>query len=69
MKLTAKKDFTSNGSYYFANDEIDIKELGTIEVIRRLNEKGFIKPLTLKELIEIEKELKQETRKIKKEVE
>ena len=50
MKLIANKDFTLNGSYYFENDEISPEEIGTIKDISRLNENGFIKPLTLKEL-------------------
>ena len=49
MKLIANKDFTLNGSYYFENDEIAPEEIGTIKDISRLNENGFIKPLSLKE--------------------
>ena len=51
MKLIVNKDFTLNGSYYFENDEIAPEEIGTIKDISRLNENGFIKPLSLKELI------------------
>ena len=68
MKLIANKDFTLNGSYYFENDEIAPEEIGTIQDIARLNENGFIKPLSLKELVKLEQELKQ-NRKINKEEE
>lgn len=59
MKLIAQKDFTIDNEFYFVNDEVKIKDYKTIV---RLNEKGFIKPLTLKELVQIKKEL--ETPKI-----
>lgn len=68
MKLIANKDFTLNGSYYFENDEIESEKIGTIKDISRLNENGFIKPLSLKELVKLEQELKQ-TKKINKEEE
>ena len=48
------KDFTYESRYYFKNDIIEPKE-DNIEMIKDLNEKGFIEPLTLKELFEIEK--------------
>lgn len=67
MKLIANKDFTLNGSYYFENDEIEPEKIGTKD-ISRLNEKGFIKPLSLKELIKLESEMKQ-PKKINKEEE
>lgn len=59
MKLTIQRDFVLNGVYYFENDEIEPNKIGTIKDISRLNENGFIKPLSLKELIQLEKELKQ----------
>ena len=68
MKLIANKDFTLNGSYYFENDEIAPEKIGTIRDISRLNENGFIKPISLKELLQLEKELKQPN-KINKEEE
>lgn len=68
MKLIVNKDFTLNGSYYFENDEITPEEIGTIKDISRLNENGFIKPLSLKELIKLESEMKQ-PKKINKEEE
>lgn len=68
MKLTIQRDFILNGVYYFENDEIEPEEIGTIEDIARLNENGFIKPLSLKELIKLESEMKQ-PKKINKEEE
>ena len=68
MKLTIQRDFVLNGVYYFENDEIEPNKIGTIKDISRLNENGFIKPLSLKELIKLESEMKQ-PKKIKKEEE
>lgn len=68
MKLTIQRDFILNGVYYFENDEIEPNKIGTIKDISRLNENGFIKPLSLKELLQLEKELKQPN-KINKEEE
>ena len=68
MKLVVQRDFVLNGEYYFKNDEIEPNKIGTIKDISRLNENGFIKPLSLKELLQLEKELKQPN-KINKEEE
>ena len=68
MKLIIQRDFVLNGVYYFENDEIEPNKIGTIKDISRLNENGFIKPLSLKELLQLEKELKQPN-KINKEEE
>lgn len=68
MKLTIQRDFILNGEYYFKNDEIEPNKIGTIKDISRLNENGFIKPLSLKELIKLESEMKQ-PKKIDKEEE
>ena len=68
MKLVVQRDFVLNGEYYFKNDEIEPNKIGTIQDISRLNENGFIKPLSLKELLQLEKELKQ-PKKINKEEE
>lgn len=68
MKLVIQRDFVLNGEYYFKNDEIEPDKIGTIKDIARLNEKGFIKPLSLKELIKLESEMKQ-PKKINKEEE
>ena len=68
MKLIIQRDFVLNGEYYFKNDEIEPNKIGTIQDISRLNENGFIKPLSLKELIKLESEMKQ-LKKINKEEE
>ena len=68
MKLIIQRDFVLNGVYYFENDEIEPEKIGTIQDISRLNENGFIKPLSLKELIKLESEMKQ-LKKINKEEE
>ena len=68
MKLVVQRDFILNGEYYFKNDEIEPNKIGTIQDISRLNENGFIKPLSLKELIKLESEMKQ-LKKINKEEE
>lgn len=52
--IKAKKDFTLNGVEYFVGDEV---ELDNISDIIRLNEKGFIIPLSRKEISLIKKEL------------
>ena len=67
MKLTIQRDFVLNGVYYFENDEIEPEKIGTIQDISRLNENGFIKPLSLKELVKLEQELKQNKKTNKEE--
>ena len=54
-KLIAKKDFTLNGVPYIMGDEVKVKDIAEI---RKLNEKGFIEPLNFKELVILERELK-----------
>ena len=46
-KLIAKKDFIVDGIAFIKGDEVNIKDIVTI---RKLNEKGFIEPLTLKQI-------------------
>lgn len=53
-KVIAKIDFTSNIGDYIAGDEITGL---SYEQIVRLNEKGFIEPLTYKDLVLIKREL------------
>jgi hypothetical protein len=65
-KLIAKKDFIIDGNTYIVGDEIKIKD---ISIIKKLNEKGFIEPLNFKELVIIERELKNPTKFYKKEEE
>lgn len=56
-KIVAKIDFSFNGIKYIAGDEIETKD---INLIRKLNEKGFIEPLDYKDLVIIERELTKE---------
>ena len=65
-KLIAKKDFIVDGIAFIKGDEVNIKDIVTI---RKLNEKGFIEPLNFKELVIIERELKNPTKSYKKEEE
>ena len=56
MKIIAKIDFSSNIGNFVAGDEI--KGL-TYEQVVKLNEKGFIEPLDFKDLVQLERELKE----------
>lgn len=56
-KVIAKKDFVFNNVKYLAGDEIELKD---INAITYLNEKGFIEPLEYKDLVLIERDLKNE---------
>lgn len=53
-KLIAKKDFTANGANYIEGDEI---KTSNYEAIVKLNEQGFIDPLSYKDLVLIKREL------------
>lgn len=52
-KVIAAKDFNANGVFYLAGDEL--KDL-SFEQIIKLNEKGLIEPLELKDIILIIRE-------------
>lgn len=52
-KIIAAKDFSANGVYYLAGDEL--KGL-SFEQILKLNELGFIEPLDFKDIILITRE-------------
>ena len=52
--IKAKKDFTLNNVDYFVGEEI---EINNISDIIKLNEKGFIEPLTRKDIALIRREL------------
>lgn len=54
MKIIVKKDFTSNKGKFIKGDEL--KDL-TYEQIVKLNELGFIEPLSYKDLVLIKREL------------
>lgn len=56
-EIIAKKDFTLNGKKYITGDKIDTKD---IQIITMLNEKGFIEPLSYKDLVIIEREIQEE---------
>lgn len=60
-KLIAKKDFTLDGKPFIKGFEVEVNDISTI---KRLNEKGFIEPLNFKELAIIERELKNNDKKI-----
>lgn len=45
--IKATKDFTLNGIAYEKGDQVEVK---TKEDLIKLNEKGFIEPLTLKQI-------------------
>ena len=47
MKPIAKISFNANGIFYEAGDEVIVKNK---EQLAKLNEKGFIRPLTQKEI-------------------
>ena len=51
--IKAKKDFSLNGKIYLKGDDVKIKD---IETINRLNEKGFIETLSLKDILSYSKE-------------
>ncbi len=55
--IIAKQNFELNGVSYIKGDKIEIKD---INAIRKLNEKGYIEPLTYEDLVLIERELKKE---------
>lgn len=58
MNLKAKKNLTIKNKFYEADEEISLNDID-FDTIVRMNEKGLIYPLTLKELLiakaEIEK--------------
>ena len=68
IKIIAKKDFTRNGEPIFVGDDVKVN---SVEELVKLNEKGFIEPLTLKEIVQFKKELENPKNdfKIKKEEE
>ena len=54
MKIIAKIDFSTNKGNYIKGDEI--KDLNYNQIVK-LNEKGFIEPLSFKDLVLIKREL------------
>ena len=53
MKPKAMRDFQLNGVFYEKGDEVDVKDK---EQLIHLNEKGFIEPLTPKQIQDFGKE-------------
>lgn len=64
MKIIASKSFTSNIGDFIKDDEI---ENLTYEQVVKLNEQGFIEPLTYEDLVLIKRELKSKENKAKEE--
>lgn len=56
-KVIAKKDFIFNGNRYIVGDEVKVDNM---EAVTKLNEKGFIEPLSYKDLVILEREIKKE---------
>ena len=52
--VKAIKDFTLHGVDYFKGDEIEVKDIADIV---KLNEKGFIEPLTRKDIVLFERQI------------
>ena len=55
--LRAAKDFNLDGTFYLKGEEVKVNSISTV---KKLNEKGFIEPLELKDLVVIERQLKKE---------
>ena len=58
--IKAKENFNVNGIYYEAGDVIEKKI--PIAILNKLNEKGYIEPLTMKDMEQYEKELNKEVK-------
>lgn len=58
--IKAKENFNVNGIYYEVGDVIEEKI--PIATLNKLNEKGYIEPLTMKDLKQYEKELNKEVK-------
>lgn len=56
MKIIAKINFILNGKKYIAGEEVKVDK---IEQVYKLNELGYIKPLTYEELVLIERQLRE----------
>lgn len=63
MKIIAKKDFSLNNIFYKKNDEVKVNNKEELII---LNEKGFIKSLTEKEIKNFDKTIK--VQKMKEEI-
>lgn len=56
MQLKVKQDFSVNGTFYFTGDTIEEKL--PLSIVNKLNEKGYIEPLSIKDMMEYDKENK-----------
>lgn len=54
IKIT--KNFHHDGKNYFAGDELKTKDM---KLVSKLNELGYIEPLTLKEMTKMSEEIKE----------
>lgn len=61
MKIIAKVDFSANNESYIKGDEI--KNLDYRQIVK-LNELGFIEPLSYKDLVLIKRELEKKEEKL-----
>lgn len=57
MKIIAKIDFKANGKEFIAGDEV--KDFDYKQIVK-LNELGFIEPLSYKDLVLLKRELEKE---------
>lgn len=63
-QLEIKQNFRHNDRLYEKDKKYDIREFD-IDTILKLNEKGYIKTLKYEELVQIEKELKNDEKEFK----
>ena len=54
MQLKVKQDFSVNGTFYLAGDTIEEKL--PLHIVNKLNEKGYIEPLSIKDMMEYDRE-------------
>lgn len=51
--ITFKKDAFFNDNFYVKNEKLNISDIKNLKDIWKLNEKGFIVPITYKEYLQI----------------
>lgn len=56
-KLIVKNSFSLNGKIYAENDEIEVND---VELLYKLNEKGFVKPMSAKEIQKMADKIKKQ---------
>lgn len=62
-QIKAKQDFSVNGVFYFSGDIIEDKL--PLDIVVKLNEKGYIEPLSIKDLTQYGKELNKPKKEVK----